>query len=138
MSRAIRMASALLVAGLAATAAQGYEPRVNYQLHCMGCHLADGAGAADRVPSMRRTLVAFSAIPAGREFLVRVPGAAQSPLSDAELATLLNWMTHNLSDLPAPADFVAYTAAEVGRVRHQPLARVIDERKRLLEITGTE
>jgi hypothetical protein len=138
MQRIVRAALALLVSGLAAGAAQGYEPHVNYQLHCMGCHLADGSGAAGRVPTMRRTLVAFSAVPAGREFLVRVPGAAQSPLSDAELATLLNWMTRALSDQPVPAGFVDYTAEEVGRVRHRPLARVLDERKRLLEITGAE
>jgi hypothetical protein len=81
---------------------------------------------------MRRTPVAFGL--RGREL--------QVPRGAVALSTP-NWrrrqrMTHNLSDLPAPADFVAYTAAEVGRVRHQPLARVIDERKRLLEITGTE
>jgi len=133
--RALGITVTLLVSGLAATQARSYEPRVNYQLHCMGCHRADGAGEQGRLPSMRRTLVPFSAVPDGREFLLRVPGSAQSPLSDAELAVLMNWMVRNLSDLPLPADFVDYTAEEVGRVRHRPLVKIIDERNRLLELT---
>jgi mono/diheme cytochrome c family protein len=119
----------------AVSPARAYEPRVNYQLHCMGCHLADGAGEAGRLPSMRGTLVPFSAIAAGREYLLRVPGVAQSPLSDADLATLMNWMVRNLSDLPLPAGFDDYTAAEVGRARQRPLVQVVAERRRLLELT---
>jgi len=126
----------LLVAALAlAGGARAYEPQVNYQLHCMGCHLADGAGEAGRLPSMRGTLVPFSGLPAGRDYLLRVPGVAQSPLSDADLAALMNWMVRNLSDVPVPAGFVDYTAAEVGQARQQPLVKVVDERRRLLELT---
>jgi len=135
MGRALKTGAMLLVSGLAAMPARSYEPRVNYQLHCMGCHRADGTGEDGRVPSMRRTLVPFSAIADGREFLLRVPGAAQSPLSDAELAALMNWMVRNLSDLPLPADFVDYGAEEVGRARHRPLVKVRDERNRLLQLT---
>ena len=126
----------LLVVALAlATGARAYEPQVNYQLHCMGCHRADGAGEEGRLPSMRGTLVPFSGLPAGRDYLLRVPGAAQSPLSDADLAALMNWMVRNLSDVPVPAGFVEYTAAEVGRARQHPLVKVIDERQRLLQLT---
>lgn len=126
----------LLVAALAlAGGARAYEPQVNYQLHCMGCHLADGAGEAGRLPSMRGTLVPFSGLPAGRDYLLRVPGVAQSPLSDADLAALMNWMVRNLSDVPVPAGFVDYTAAEVGQARQHPLVKVVDERRRLLELT---
>ncbi|MCC7464128.1 MAG: cytochrome c, class I [Gammaproteobacteria bacterium] len=112
-----------------------YEPAVNYQLHCMGCHLADGSGDAQRLPSMRGTLVPFSGLPAGRDYLLRVPGVSQSPLADADLAVLMNWMVRNLSDVPVPSDFVEYTAAEVGRARRQPLAQVTELRARLLELT---
>jgi cytochrome c553 len=131
-----RTGAGLLIAALAAsTGAGAYEPQVNYQLHCMGCHRADGAGEADRLPSMRGTLVPFSLHAQGRDYLLRVPGVAQSPLSDADLAALMNWMVRNLSDVPAPASFVDYTAEEVGRARQQPLVQVVDERRRLLELT---
>jgi cytochrome c553 len=115
-----------------ASAAQAYQPRVNYQLQCMGCHHADGAGEEGRVPSVRRTLVPFSALADGRDFVLRVPGVAQAPLSDAEIAALLNWMARNLSDVVLPPTFVDYTADEVGRARHRPLAAVRDARAALL------
>lgn len=78
-------------------------------------------------------MVVLSASPAGRDFIVRVPGVAQSPLSDEETAALLNWMARNLSDVSLPADFVDYSAAEVGRSRHHPLARVRETRASLLK-----
>jgi hypothetical protein len=126
---------ALLVAGIltgaSTSVAAGYDPKINYQLQCMGCHLADGRGVTGRVPSVRTTLMAFSAVPAGRDFVMRVPGVAQSPLSDAEVAALLNWMVRNLSDLPLPAGFVDYSAAEVTGARHRPLSQVSELRRQL-------
>ena len=117
----------------AVPAARAYEPQVNYQLQCMGCHLADGSGVADRVPSVRRTLMLFSASPEGRRYLLQVPGVAQSALSDEETAEVLNWMMRTLSDLPLQRDIAPYTAPEVGRFRHQPLAEVGAIRARLLK-----
>jgi len=131
----MRRLPALLALALAlglAPAARAYQPRVNYQLQCMGCHHADGAGDEGRVPSVRRTLVPFSALAEGRDFVLRVPGVAQAPLADAEIAALLNWMARNLSDVPVPPDFVDYTADEVGRARHRPLASVREARGLLL------
>jgi hypothetical protein len=115
-----------------ASAAWGYQPAVNFQLHCMGCHLADGSGQAGRVPSVRRSLVLFSASPDGRDYVIRVPGVAQSPLSDDDTAALLNWMTRNLSDVKLPAGVADYTAAEVHGRRDRPLAQVSATRTRLL------
>ena len=86
--------AALLVAVCGTAGA--FEPAVNYMLQCMGCHTpAHGSGEPGRVPSMRMTLAALAVVPEGRRFLVQVPGSAQSTLSDAELAELLNWMIRN-------------------------------------------
>jgi hypothetical protein len=115
--------------------AVAFEPSVNYQLQCMGCHTPDGSGTAGRVPSMRPTLLPFSAVAAGRQYLVQVPGASQSPLSDAELADLLNWMLENLSDGPRRFAFTHYTAAEVASYRYKPLVEVRATRERLLNAT---
>lgn len=125
----IGTAVALLLAG--ANVAWGYQPIVNYQLRCMGCHLADGSGQLGRVPSFRRSLVLFSASPEGRDYVVRVPGVAQSPLSDADTASLLNWMAKNLSDLEAPRGFADYSAAEIHAMRSRPLVQVSAVRARL-------
>jgi hypothetical protein len=129
-----RLAAAGILASIALpTVGYAYEPRVNYELQCMGCHLADGSGESGRVPSVRRTLVPFSMISEGREFVLRVPGVAQSPLTDAEVAAVLNWMARNLSDAPLSAGFRDYSAGEVRAVRGRPLAQVSEARHKLLE-----
>jgi hypothetical protein len=107
--------------------------QANYMLNCMGCHLADGSGAAGKVPSVRDSLVILSRSSAGRRYLVQVPGASQSPLSDLELAQVLSWMVRNLSARAVPPDFADFTAAEVAGYRRSPLVAVRDTRARLLE-----
>jgi hypothetical protein len=111
--------------------AVAYEPRINYMLQCMGCHTPDGSGEPGRVPSIKATLVPFASSADGRRFLVQVPGASQSTLSDAELAQLLNWMIQNLS-VARPARFTHFTEAEVARYRRTPLVEVQATRARLL------
>jgi len=107
--------------------------QANYMLNCMGCHLADGSGAAGKVPSVRDSLGILSRSSAGRRYLVQVPGASQSPLSDLELAQVLSWMVRNLSARAVPPDFRDFTAAEVAGYRRAPLVDVRDTRARLLE-----
>ncbi len=131
-------AAALALSWVGTNDASAYEPQVNFQLNCMGCHLADGSGESGRVPSLRRSMVTFSASAAGRDYIIRVPGVAQSPLSDEETAVLLNWMARNLSDLPLPSGFVAYSAAEVQRSRSHPLSQVRSARARLMKAAAAQ
>lgn len=131
--RARRLLQAIGLAACAACcqAAAAYEPQINYMLQCMGCHTPDGSGEPGRVPSLKATLAPFAASAAGRRFIVQVPGASQSTLSDAELAQLLNWMIQNLSSAK-PASFARFTAAEVSRYRRTPLVGVQAAREKLM------
>ena len=106
---------------LAASADDINEQRAqsNYRLHCQGCHLADGAGLAGSVPDLREVAGNLLAVPGGRQFLVQVPGSANAPLSDAELAELLNWMLIRMSREQPGDDFQLYTEAEVAQYRQQ-------------------
>ena len=106
--------------------------QANYMLNCMGCHLADGSGAAGKVPSMRDSLPVLSRSSAGRRYLVQVPGASESALSDLELAQVLSWMVRNLSARTVPPDFADFTAAEVAGYRRTPLVDVRETRASLL------
>ena len=114
---------ALLALGLPLLA-QADSPRVNYILHCQGCHLPDGAGTPGKVPPLKNHVSKFLHAPGGREYLMKIPGVAYSTLSDAEVAEVLNWMLLELSPAQLPPDFEPYTAAEVARHRHQPLVEV--------------
>ena len=48
-------------------------PRVDYMLHCMGCHLTTGEGDPPTVPSAAK-MALFLQVEGGRQYLVRVPG----------------------------------------------------------------
>lgn len=109
------------------------DPRSDYMLHCQGCHGPDGGGARGAVPSFRGTVAKFLAVPGGREYLVRVPGTAQSELSDARTAVLLNWIVREFSPAEIPAGAAPYGESEVARLRRPPLTDVEGERRRLLE-----
>jgi len=101
-------------------------------LHCQGCHTPDGAGAPGKVPSLKGFMGNFLRVEGGREFLIQVPGAAQSALSDAELAKLTNWMLYSFSRAELPADFRPYNGEEVGDLRKKTLIQVSDTRSALL------
>ncbi|MCL4683601.1 cytochrome c [Myxococcota bacterium] len=131
------VAAALLLAAAAAgpAAAEAISgPRLDYVLHCMGCHLEDGGGAPESVPTLEG-FGRFLQIPDGRAYLVRVPGSAHAPLDDAALAALLNWMLVRFDPTRARApEFRPYEAAEVTRYRAVPLADADAERRRLLRV----
>jgi mono/diheme cytochrome c family protein len=111
-----------------ADAGRGY-----YTLHCAGCHQADGSGsAAHEIPNMKGAVGHFLRLPEGRAFLVQVPGTANSPLTDAEVAVLLNWMLPQFSRAELPPGFVPYTAEEVTRLRKQRLDDVAATRAALV------
>ncbi|MBV6422255.1 MAG: hypothetical protein NAOJABEB_00030 [Steroidobacteraceae bacterium] len=106
--------------------------KVNYRLNCQGCHLADGSGLPGVVPTMKGLVGNFLKVPGGRDFLVQVPGSAFSPLSDADLAELLNWILATMSDEHKAPDFEPYTEAEVQRTRRRLLADVAKTREALI------
>jgi len=107
-------------------------PPTDYMLHCRGCHGPDGAGAPGAAPSFRGQVGKFLWVTGGREYLVRVPGTAQSELSDARTAALLNWLVREFSADEVPPDFVPYSEAEVARYRRPPYADVFAVRRSLM------
>ncbi|MFT6286758.1 MAG: hypothetical protein ACJAYC_001592 [Halieaceae bacterium] len=104
----------------------------NYMLNCQGCHLADGSGLPGSVPSMRGFVARFLEVPGGREFLVQVPGSANAPLSDSELAELLNWILLTMSGAQLGDGFDYYTTDEVSLARAVILQDVTKTRAELV------
>jgi hypothetical protein len=108
------------------------DPRIAYMLECQGCHGADGSGAPGAVPSLVNSVGRFLRVPGGREYLIRVPGSAQSPLGDAELAAVLDWLVRSFGPAEVAADFAPFRPDEVARHRAQPLVDVEAVRRELL------
>ena len=123
----------LAVAG--APPARAASPAVNYALNCQGCHLADGREIPDLVPALRGSVGRFARVPAGRDYLIRLPNVASTSLSDADTALLLNWVVERFADPGPDGDefvFAAFTAEEVAGGRRRPLLDVDGARRAAL------
>lgn len=106
--------------------------RADYVQQCAGCHRVDGRGSNPHgIPDFRQSVGAFVHLPEGREYLIRVPGAAHSQLSHAELAAVLNWVLTTFSAAQLPADFVPYSEAEVAAARPKRYDDVVPVRHAL-------
>ncbi|HEY7963800.1 MAG: c-type cytochrome [Steroidobacterales bacterium] len=120
--------AALALAGVHAAVA---DPMVDYTLFCMGCHGAQARGVPGKVPPLAGALSRFMRTPQGRDYVLRVPGAANSALSDAQLTAVLNWLAER--DAGAGAAPVApFTVAEVTAARRTPLASVQETRRAVI------
>ena len=104
--------------------------KFNYQMFCQGCHVADGSGYKS-VPELKGFLHNFMSTQQGREYLIRVPGSANSALGDGELAELMNWMLKEFGKDGGP-QWEPFNANEVGEYRKQPLNETVEYRKNLI------
>lgn len=119
----------VLAAGAAVRASEAAIPgvrdaqqaRTDYQLKCQGCHRPDASGDNHSNPPMRGVVGRFLSVPGGRAFIGRVPGVATVDLPDDRLANLVNWTLYRFDAAHVPANFKPYTAAEIGRLRRNPL-----------------
>ena len=114
--------SATLVPGSSQASTDHYGPATNYRLHCEGCHKEDGSGQPGYIPSLRGNVSRFLATPEGRAYIARVPGTAQSLLTDAERADVLNWIVRTFDPTHLPNDFAPYTESELARWRYDALS----------------
>lgn len=111
--------------------------RADYILQCAGCHRVDGRGSTPHgIPDFRNSVGAFTHLSAGREYLIRVPGAAYSQLNNAELANVLNWLLHTFSPGQLPAGFRPYTESEVAAARPRRYDDVVPVRHGLARELG--
>jgi len=97
------------------------DTRSDYLLHCAGCHLPDGTGAPDDVPSLHNDLGRIISVAEGRGYLVRVPGSSQALLDDAGLAAVINWVLTEFNSATLADDFEPLTTEEVKAARRNVL-----------------
>ena len=103
-----------------------------YTLHCSGCHGQTGHGVpAAGIPDLADS-GAYLGSPAGRAYLVQVPGVAQSRLDDATAAAMLNYILARFSAGGMPKGAPPFTAGEVAKLRANVASDALAERRALL------
>jgi hypothetical protein len=130
-----RLLAAAAASALTVTANAG--PAQDYMLYCMGCHGAQAEGVPGKVPPLAHTLGLYMRTPAGRNYLLRVPGAANSVLSDAQLAAVLNWLAQTFAADELSSTVPLFTPEEVTGSRHSPLASVLTARREVIRELAT-
>jgi mono/diheme cytochrome c family protein len=125
---------ASVATALALTAPAFAEPAAQlYTLNCWGCHLPHAEGIPGTVPRLANSMGNFLNLPEGRAYLVQVPGVANSPLNDQQIADVLNWMLVTFSKQELPKDFKPYTLDEIRTYRPHPILNVKDARRELVK-----
>lgn len=119
-------------AATVAAAPAADPPSITYLLYCGGCHLRDGSGTPPEVPTLHSQPGIIEAMPGGRDYLIRVPGAAHAPMTDMELASVTNYLLETFSSDTLAEDFQPYTAAEVAAYRRNILADPLARRAEIL------
>jgi hypothetical protein len=119
---------ALLMGLLLAQLVSAGSPRINYLLHCSGCHLPGAEGNPPNVPTLHHELGRMMNVHEMREYLVRVPGSAQSALSDADLAAVVNWLLIEFNADTLPPEFELLSTDEVSAARKAILANPLEYR----------
>jgi mono/diheme cytochrome c family protein len=110
-------------------AAHAEQPlRTTYVLNCAGCHGLEGHGVPEiGIPDFHQS-GRFVKLRQGREYLIQVPGVAQSKLDDQTIADLMNYILTGFSARVLPADFKPYTADEVTQFRRYKAADAAERR----------
>ncbi len=128
--------SLLLSAQVSSAEMNETRAKYNYQMFCQGCHTQDGMGGR-AVPQLKGFIGHFPKSQKGREYLIRVPGSANSVLNDLQLAEVLNWMIINFGENSVAANWRPYDVDEVSELRKNPLMEVLQYRKDLVaELTS--
>ena len=103
-----------------------------YARHCQGCHGHRGFSVPE-VPRLSGKVGHFTAVPRGRDYLIRLPNVAFAQLDDADLARMMNWMLSYFSRNELPDEFRPFTRDEVADLRRRPLTDTMAERGRVVD-----
>ena len=131
--RPLRLAVSVCLALAASQSVADEQIRLDYLLHCSGCHLPTGEGA-NGVRGLKE-LGPIVARPGGRAYLVQVPDASQTPITDANLAQITNWVLQEFNAETLPTNFVPLTEQEVSEAR---VVTLMDPRRRRAQILSAE
>ena len=106
--------------------------RTNFILRCAGCHAMDGSGSEPGgIPDFRNYVGAFAQTEDGRRYLMHVPGVVSASLTDQQIADVMNYVMETWGGTSLPADYRAFTGAEVATLRAEPVGDVVAYRRKV-------
>ena len=111
-------------------------PQSDYVEHCSGCHGMQGDSYPADIPVLRDRIGYFMCTREGREYLIRLPNVAYSPIPDnQQLADMMNFVVFGLGGASAPKGTKPFTAAEIAKLRTRALATesLIDARAEIVK-----
>jgi hypothetical protein len=106
-----------------------------YLERCGGCHGIQGRSAPADVPVISGNVGKFLCTQEGRDYLVRLPSVATTPVDDQRLAQLMNFVVFELGGT-RPDLYRKYTATEIHELRTRPLNEVSLKRYRARLVAG--
>ncbi len=108
--------------------------RIDFLLHCSGCHGQNGNGNPEKgIPNFVGQVGHFQRLPEGREFVMQVPGLLSARLPDERAAAVTTWMIRQFAGDSLPTDFAPYTADEAKRARETRPADVMGKRNAIYQ-----
>lgn len=126
---------ALALLGISASAVAegqdriGQRARVDFLLHCSGCHGMDGMGKPEKgIPRFRDQIGHFLQLPDGRAFIMQVPGLLSARLPDDRAAAVTNWLLREFAGPSMPAGATPMSAAEAREYRESRPADIMAKR----------
>ena len=108
------------------------QGRIDFLLHCSGCHAQDGRGLEHKgIPALKDQVGYFSRTEAGRAYLMQIPGLLSAGMPDARAAGVTNYILIRFAGASLPENFVPYTVEEAKRYRESRPADIPSKRRLL-------
>ena len=128
-------AAIFLCVGSVATAddkAYSNQGRIDFLLHCSGCHAQDGRGLENKgIPALKDQVGYFLRTDGGRAYVMQIPGLLSAGMSDARAADVTNYILVRFAGASSPENFIPYSAEEAKRYRESRPADIPGKRKLL-------
>ena len=108
------------------------QARIDFLLHCSGCHAQDGRGLENKgIPALKDQVGYFLRNEDGRAYLMQIPGLLSAGMPDARAADVTNYILARFAGASLPENFVPYIPDEAKRYRETRPADIPAKRKLL-------
>jgi hypothetical protein len=106
------------------------QARIDFLLHCSGCHAQDGRGLEHKgIPALKDQVGYFLRTEGGRAYLMQIPGLLSAGMPDARAADVTNYILARFAGTSLPEIFVPYSADEAKRYRESRPADIPGKRR---------